>query len=55
MEDKRNENRQKEESIKYSPYRGKFWTKETKRNLDKVTSCPQDEHKAGVSPHFITT
>lgn len=41
-EDKRNENRQKEESIKYFSYQDKFWTKETKRNLDKVTSWHRD-------------
>lgn len=42
MQGRRNETRQKEESIKYFPYWDKFWTKQTQRNLDKVTSCHQD-------------
>lgn len=39
MEDRWNENRQKEEGIKCSPYWDKFLSKETKRNLEKLTSC----------------
>lgn len=37
------------ESIKYSPYWDKFWTKETERNLEEVTSCHWDNKILKIS------